>query len=182
MMRARFHLAVALAVAAGGCASVRQTMSGWFGGEPPTPAAATPVSAAQGQTYYAGVDGLAVFAEPASSSKVVGRLALYEKVSRSRLEHGYALVSSAKGLEGWVDNAQLLWRVPAATPVKTEAPAAATGGAAGGEGAATAPPTATPETPAASPPTPAAPPPTPEAAPTAPAPGRKLEPSIFDPY
>ena len=164
---------------------MRQTVGGWFGGETPTPTptAAALGSAAQVQTYYAGIDGLAVFADPSSSSKVIGRLALYEKVSRSRLEHGYAFVSAAKGLQGWVDNAQLVWRVPAATPATNEAPAAETGGATGGEGVPSAPPTATgtPATPAV-PPTPAAPPPTPEAAPTAPAPGRKLEPSIFDPY
>ena len=72
--------------------------------------------------YYAGIEGLKVFGEPSASSKVVGALSLHEKVTRTKLERGYAYVESAKsGMKGWVINAQLLWRLP--TAPKTGAPA-----------------------------------------------------------
>lgn len=65
--------------------------------------------------YYAGVTRLPVHAAPAPSSKVVGWLALHERVTRSRVEGGYARISATdRGLSGWVDNAHLLWRLPAA--------------------------------------------------------------------
>jgi len=101
---------------------------------------------------------------------------------RTSLERGYAFVeSSQSSLKGWVDNAQLIWRLPAApgsgapTNVETEPEA--------------------PEAPAPEEPTPtAAPEPTPTAAvfptmvpaPTAaprelPTP-RPVGPSIFNPY
>jgi hypothetical protein len=72
--------------------------------------------------FYAGAAGLNVYSEPASSSKLVGRLALYEKVTRYKIERGYAYVKSSQSeLTGWVNNAALLWRLP---PVKTEPEAA----------------------------------------------------------
>jgi hypothetical protein len=132
--------------------------------------------------YYAGVDGLKVYSEASSSSKVVGTLSLHEKVVRTNLERGYAFVESTKSeLKGWVDNAQLIWRLPAApgagAPTNVEAEPEE------------------PEAPAPEEPTPtAAPQPTPTAAvfPTmVPAPTaaprelatpRPLGPSIFNPY
>jgi hypothetical protein len=103
--------------AAPALASARQRISGWFGETPPpepTAAARETPAAREGETYYAAVEGLTVYAEPSESSKVVGHLALHEKVIRSRLERGYAYVTVSKsGLDGWVDNGQLLWRVPA---------------------------------------------------------------------
>ena len=138
------------AMALGGCASVRQSIGGWFGETPPPEA--TAAAARQGQTsavesltYYAAVEGLTVYAEASESSKVVGHLALYEKVVRSRLERGYAYVSAAKGgLTGWVDNAKLVWRVPASTA--TEAADRAEPSATSGAPAAEPTPTSTPET------------------------------------
>ena len=48
--------------------------------------------------------------------------ALYEKVTRYKIERGYAYVKSSQSeLTGWVNNAALLWRLP---PVKTEPEAA----------------------------------------------------------
>jgi hypothetical protein len=56
---------------------------------------------------------LKVYSEPSSASKVVGTLSLHERVTRSKVERGYALVESAKsGVKGWVNNAQLTWRLP----------------------------------------------------------------------
>jgi uncharacterized protein YceK len=121
---ARVYLVVTLvaAIVLGGCASVRQSIGGWFAETPPskTTAAATrqeqASAAGETLTYYAAVEGLSVYAEATESSKVVGHLALYEKVARSRLERGYAYVSGDKsGINGWVDNAKLVWRVPAST-------------------------------------------------------------------
>src|SRR5262245_27371335 len=79
--------------------------------------------------YYAGVEGLKVYSEPSTSSRVAGTLSLHEKVVRTNLERGYAFVeSSQSGLKGWVDNAQLIWRLPpapgAGAPTNVEAPPA----------------------------------------------------------
>jgi hypothetical protein len=133
--------------------------------------------------YYAGAEGLKVYSEASTSSKVVGTLSLHEKVVRTNLERGYAFVESTKSdLKGWVDNAQLIWRLPpapgAGAPTNVEAQPEE------------------PEAPAPEEPTPtAAPEPTPTAAsvfptmvpaPTAaprelPTP-RAIGPSIFNPY
>lgn len=67
-----------------------------------------------GQTYYVISAGLPVHAKASASSKVLGSLARYEKVTRTRLENGYAFITSANGrLKGWVDNGRLDWRIPA---------------------------------------------------------------------
>jgi hypothetical protein len=73
--------------------------------------------------YYAGVEGLKVYGEPSASSKVVGTLSLREKVRRVRVERGFAFVESTKsGVKGWVDNAQLAWRLPTAPATAGPAP------------------------------------------------------------
>jgi hypothetical protein len=73
-----------------------------------------------GQSYYVISAGLPVYAKASASSKVLGRLAKDEKVTRTRLEKGYAHIVTADGrLEGWVDNGRLDWRIPAReTPAK----------------------------------------------------------------
>lgn len=107
MMRTRSAVLSALLLVLTGCSGVQRTVGGWFGEE-----AAAPGASVSG-VYFAGSDGLVVHSDASSSSAVVGRLALHEKVVRSRLRGGYAYVVSEKsGLEGWVDNAQLVWRVP----------------------------------------------------------------------
>jgi SH3 domain-containing protein len=122
----RVAVAFGAMIAVASCAKMPQSVGRWFGAATPTPAP-TPETAAgvaaQGpRVYYAGVAGLTVYSEPSASSKVVGSLALHEKVTRSRLDHGYAYVESAKGgVKGWVSNAQLIWRLPAAPT--TAAPA-----------------------------------------------------------
>lgn len=66
-------------------------------------------------TFYAGVSGLKVYAKPRSSSAARGTLALHEKVYRIAIENGFAYVKVAgSGEKGWVENAKLLWRLPAA--------------------------------------------------------------------
>jgi hypothetical protein len=125
--------------------------------------------------YYAGVEGLTVYGEPSASSKVVGTLALHEKVTRSDLQRGYAYVTSAQsGLAGWVSNAQLIWRLPAAAPApageEPEAPAAEEPGSPETTAPATEPPSTTTTT--------AVPPPPP----TSTVPPHGIPPSIFNPY
>jgi hypothetical protein len=165
---------VAASIALGGCASVRQTMSGWFGddsaAETPTPAAAQ-----QASTYYSAVEGLTIYAEASRSSKVVGHLALHQRVTRSQLENGYAYIAADKGgLSGWVDNAQLIWRLPAAAASPAPSAPPALQGAAPAD--ATAPPAAEPTE---IPPTAA---PTPTATVAAQAAPPKPAPKMFDPY
>jgi hypothetical protein len=113
-------------IALTGCATIQRSVGGWFGAATATPSPTpqtTPVTAAQAaRVYYAGVEGLKVYSEPSTSSKVVGQLSLHEKVARTKLERGYAYVESAKrDLKGWVTNARLVWRLP--TTPTTGAPA-----------------------------------------------------------
>ena len=195
--RARSVPILIVALALGGCASTRGTIGGWFGAATPTPVS-TPGTAAQApRVYYAGVEGMQVYSDSSASSKVVGELSLHEKVTRTRLERGFAFVQSAKsGTKGWVKNAQLIWRLPTAPttaapaaeepqpaePEEPEAPAveeppAPTAPAVEEPAAPEAPEAAAPATelPPASTPVPAAPP-------RAKQTPRGLAPSIFDAY
>jgi len=124
----RVCVVLGLAAALAGCATVQQHVGGWFGAATPTPtptptprtkAAATVVP----RVYYAGSDGLTVFKGPSASAKVIGKLSLHEKVTRTRLEGGFAYVESATGTKGWVNNTQLLRRVPTAAATAAPAPA-----------------------------------------------------------
>jgi hypothetical protein len=119
----RVAAALGVAVLLASCAATQKTVGGWIASATPTPSP-RPKAASGAQApraYYAQVEGLKVYSESSSSSKVVGTLSLHEKVTRYKVERGYALVESAKsGLKGWVDNAQLTWRLPAA-PVPAEA-------------------------------------------------------------
>jgi hypothetical protein len=161
------------------CVTARQDTSRAPTVEPTRP----PVAATQARrVYYAGMDGLKVYSEASTSSKVVGTLSLHEKVLRTSLERGYALIESEKsGLKGWVDNAQLVWRLPAAsgadgsTNVQTEPE----------EPQAPAPEEPTPTAPAEPMPTAVVFPtmvPAPTAAPREQPTPRALSPSIFNPY
>jgi len=69
-------------------------------------------AAAQSSPYYVGVDGLSLFPEPQPQNKTA-TLPLHQKVVRTRLERGWAFVTvEGSGLQGWVDNAKLIWRLP----------------------------------------------------------------------
>jgi hypothetical protein len=124
---------------------------------------------------------LKVYSEPSVSSKVVGALSLYEKVTRFKVDRGYAYVESTRsGVKGWVNNAQMLWRLPVASPSAGRPP--------------TEPPTEEPAAPTPQPPqvveptaTAAEPLPVPTsprmpAAPKAEGTPRGVAPSIFDAY
>ena len=181
----RMGLVLGTAVALAGCAAMQQRVGGWFGTPTPTPRAhATPSAAGVPRVYYAGADGLAVYSGASASSKVVGKLALHEKVTRFKLERGYAYVESDTGVKGWVTNAQLIWRLPAAPARAGEAPAEPRPEepAAPAPEAPEAPPVVEPTAPAVPPP----PPPTHTPAPAAPtmptATPRGAAPSIFDAY
>jgi hypothetical protein len=147
------------------------TIDGWFGATPeprPTPAAA------RSETYYVAVAGLSVYAEPSAAAKIVGRLALHERVTRTGIEHGYAHIThSTSGVTGWVDNAQLIWRLPpandAAAPSPTPLPNATATTAPGGV------PTPTAAAPPAALPTVASPAPTPR-------PTVGGDPALYDPF
>lgn len=63
--------------------------------------------------YYTGANGLKLYAEPNSASKVLARLGLYQKVLRYKQEKGYAYVTVVgSGIEGWIDNGKLIWQLP----------------------------------------------------------------------
>lgn len=188
MVRGRHLLLVALALLVGGCAAISGTWDDWFGEEPPrTPTPAAAGAAQREEVFYAASDGLAMHSLPSGSSAIVARLALHQRVTRTGLTRGYANVTTESGLVGWVDNAQLLWRLPV-TPGAATTPAVP----AAGEGApapavaveTVEPVAATPEV-AADTPLPtatevSAPPPTatPAAAPTK----AGAAPAIFDPF
>ena len=106
----RYLMAVmAMIVLASGCSAAKKTGE-WLGFE-------SKGAAKEKGVFYAGADGLVVREAPKSSAKVVGTLALHQKVVRSKLTDGYALVRASGGdLAGWVVNAKLLWKLPQATP------------------------------------------------------------------
>jgi hypothetical protein len=118
-MRTFLFLLSCFAVAFAGCATTRESIGGWFGGAAPTPVA----EVTGPSVYYAGTEGMKVYSEPSGSSKVVGQLSRHEKVTRFKLERGYAYVESDGGAKGWVNNAQLIWRLPSSP--STAAPTAA---------------------------------------------------------
>ena len=173
-----------------------------MGAPTPTPSPTPKTTAAQApRVYYAGVEGLKVYSEPSATSKVAGALSLHEKVIRSRLDRGFAFVESTKsGVKGWVNNAQLTWRLPTApataapAPGKTlpeEAPPEEPVAPAGEEPAEPegpiAPPVEVPQAPAAPEATATAEPfptttPVPTAAPISLPTPRAVGPSIFNPY
>ena len=118
----RVAIAVCVAATVAGCASVRQRVGGWFGRKSAPETVAAPQAP---RAFYARTEGLKVYSEPSASSKVVGTLSLHEKVTRSKVERGYAYVESTKSVvKGWVDNAKLTWRSPtaptAAAPAEEE--------------------------------------------------------------
>jgi hypothetical protein len=167
--------AVGVALTLSSCGSVKEKVGGWLEPISPSQEAAT----ASG-VYYARVEGLTVYDEPSASSGVVGALALHEKVTRLKLERGYAYVQGSRsGVKGWVNNAELIWRLPAAAAPSEPAPsearpedASATGDEATTPEAAQAP-ASDPEPQPTSAPAPPAPPTT--------TPG-DTPPSIFDAY
>jgi hypothetical protein len=117
----RIVLVLAAALALGGCSFFDQVTSDWFGDGPP-PTASPTASASQEEVFYSSIDGLPMHFLPSGSSQIVSRLTLHQRVTRTDLQRGYARVVADNGLEGWVDNAKLLWRLPA-TPVPIESPA-----------------------------------------------------------
>jgi len=155
-------------------------------------AAPSPAAAAEELVYFAGEDGLEVYAEPSTRSSRVGQLALHDKVLRSEVSRGYARIRTPDDrIIGWVDNARLIWRLP--EQAHSEPASAVAPSASAPSEPATAPPpapavtgqtpepsiapelTATPEAPAT--------PETPAAVESPPAePGDKHEPSVFNPF
>lgn len=124
----RIAAAVGIALVLASCAAVQQHVDRWFGTKSPapspTPEAPSAAAAQAPRVYYVGVDELKVYSEPSASSKVVGTFTLHEKVTRTKLERGYAYVESSKtAVKGWVTNAQLIWRLPAASTTAAPAPA-----------------------------------------------------------
>lgn len=100
-----------------GCSGTK-SMPDWFGSDSK--------SGAKGEAvFFVGVERLPVLAEPKGAAAVRGHLALHQKVVRTKIQNGYALVRAAKGgLEGWVLNSRLLWKLPA--PPAASGAAAAT--------------------------------------------------------
>ena len=174
---------MSLALSLASCASMQQTVGGWFGAATPTPAP-TPqrkAGAAAPRVYFARTEAVKVYSEPSASSKVMGELSLHEKVTRLKLERGFAYVeSAARGLKGWVNNSQLIWRLPSGGT--TAAPATEEPEPEGPEAEEAQPPQAA-ETPATAAEPTATPTHAPAAAPPSPtATLRGVAPSIFNPY
>lgn len=179
--RSRSVAMVAIVALVAGC-SGSKSMPDWFGSDSK--------SGARGEeVFFAGVAGLPVLAEPKGSSAVRGHLALHQKVIRTKLQSGYARVRAAKGgLEGWVLNSRLLWKLPASGAATSSAVPAGGEAAVPAEGTATSVPAeaasapeevAAPieEVPVAEVPTPV------EAPPAPPRPAKKSGgASVFDPY
>jgi hypothetical protein len=152
MAQARVVVMVVMAVAVGGCSA----LDALFGDA----AAPPPAAADRTDVFYAGVDGLEMHSLPTATSDTLARLALHQPVSRIGFARGYANVSTEAGVVGWVDNANLLWRLPAtpavaavadqapATPVPptwaAQAPTAAVEPTPGEQAPEAAPPTTTP--------------------------------------
>ena len=120
MRRAKLNSClVALALVLHGC-SQWPLFGDLFGKEPPSAPPEIPSKPPEpvkpdnsGQAFYVGASSINVHADSKLSSLVVGRLSAYEAVTRTKIDGAYAYVTSAKsGLSGWVDNGQLIWRLP----------------------------------------------------------------------
>lgn len=106
----RYVMAViATLVLASGCSAAKKS-GDWLG-------FGSKGAAKEEGVFFVGADGLMVRDAPKSSGKVIGTLSLHQRVVRSKVTDGYALVRPAGGgVEGWVVNAKLLWKLPQATP------------------------------------------------------------------
>ncbi len=113
MRHARFAALVLATSVLAGCASVRKTTEGWWNDVTGPGSTSGDTSQQQSSVYYAASDGLVVRGDASPSAAVVGRLTQYQRVVRTQLKSGWAYVTTDGGLSGWVDNAQLVWRVPA---------------------------------------------------------------------
>src|SRR5262245_29699830 len=124
----RVSLVLGSVAAVVGCAQMQtanRTVEGWIAGGTPTPRPMSQGKPAAPRIYYADIDGLKVYREPSVSSLVVGQFSLHQKVTRTKVQNGYAYVEGADGVSGWVNNAQLIARLPVA-PGAATAPAAVT--------------------------------------------------------
>lgn len=93
----------ALVAILGGCSTLENTVAG------------KSAAGGAGQTtgvYYAGSADLPLYRTPGGA--LISRLPQYAKLVRSDLQRGYAHVRvEATGEAGWVENAKLIWRLPA---------------------------------------------------------------------
>jgi len=110
----------ALGAASAGCSTLESF--GWGkGGASTSKKEGAP--AAAGGIYYAGAADLPLYRNP--GGEIVARLPLHTKLYRDELKAGYAHVRIApSGESGWVENARLIWRLPA--QVEQPQPAEAT--------------------------------------------------------
>jgi len=104
-------------------------------------------SAAKETVYYTGTADVPLYRSPGSD--IISRLPRYTKLYRDDLQRGYAHVRvEATGAIGWVDNARLIWRLPAQAPppqpVKPTEPASAPGATEPGPDAVKLPESTTP--------------------------------------
>jgi hypothetical protein len=106
----RSILVLVAAIALSACSTVHSAEHSVFGEE--------------GEIWYCGRAGLEVRASAFVTSKVIGQLALHEKVVRTKTERGFAHIESEKsGLEGWVEDAELISQLPAVSSVPPAKPA-----------------------------------------------------------
>jgi hypothetical protein len=107
-----------LGAGAGGCSMLDKV---GLGREAGAPAESAPTAT----VYYTGTAGLPLYRSPGRD--IISRLPRYSKLYRDDLQRGYAHVRvDATGETGWVENAQLIWRLPAqASPPQPAEPASA---------------------------------------------------------
>lgn len=77
----------------------------------------TPAQVSAELPYYASQPDLKVYSAPRRGSRVLATLPLHQKILRSDVQRGYARIRTPNGrIQGWVDNALLIWRLPVSRP------------------------------------------------------------------
>lgn len=101
-------LCAALGAAAAGCSTLDSLGWGKGAGAPTKESGTTAI----GGVYYTGAADLPLYRSP--GGEIVTRLPQHTKLYRDDLQGGYAHVRVAPtGESGWVENARLIWRLPA---------------------------------------------------------------------
>jgi hypothetical protein len=96
-----------------GCATMDSVRKAALGDTSANSAAES--ASSQPSVYYTAVTGLKLHSGPNAATTVLAELPLHQKVYRYKLERGYAYVEvEGSDKMGWVDNGQLIWRLPVA--------------------------------------------------------------------
>ncbi len=89
-----------------GCSTLGDKISG-FGSSSPEKSG----SSSKEEVYFTGSPDLPLYKSPGRD--IIVRLPQYTKLSRKKLEKGYAYVRvNSTGVTGWVENSKLVWHLP----------------------------------------------------------------------